>query len=584
MYHTEAVLTALPAVLPDGNMSHEAQNYASIEQDLMDEGYLNGIHPLAFAARANSADTPNYYEAMNGPDSYEFMKAMDAEVDALENLDAWDIVPREEATNIIDSTWAFKRKRFPDGSVRKYKARLCVRGDQQVQGVDYFKTYSPVVSWLMTQLLLVLSVHLGLKSKQVDYSNAFIQADLEEDVFIEMPRGYRQDGKVLRLKKSVYGLSQAPLTWFNKLKGGLLERGFRPSTLDPCLFISDNVICLVYVDDCLFFARDEKDIDKVIGELRCDDGTYESGRFDLNIEDDVAGFLGILMEKTESGIEMKQTGLIDRIIKATGLENANSVSTPALTKPVGADEDGPPCEESWSYSSVIGMLLYLAQNSRADIAFAVHSCARYSHKPKRSHEQAVKRIVRYLIGTRTRGMMIQPTEDLALDCYVDADYAGLWGVEDDQDPTCVKSRTGFVITLGGAPVLWISKLQTEICLSTLESEYVALSHAMRELLPMRLLVEELSDSLGVDREELTTMSTVWEDNNGALSLAKKELPRMTPRTKHLGVKYHWFRSHVGVERGIDVRKIDTKEQKGDIFTKGLPELEFVSKRAMIMGW
>ena len=184
------------------------------------------------------------------------------------------------------------------------------------------------------------------------------------------------------------------------------------------------------------------------------------------MENDVAGFLGELMKKSkdETTIEFLQTGLIDRIIAATVLEGAMTRRTPTQGDPLGADVDGDPCEETWNYFSVIGMLMYLAANSQPDIAFAVHQCARYSHAPRRSHEIAVIHIDRYLVGTRTRGMMISRLkgasleDDLTLDCYADASFAGLWGYENDQDPSSVKSRTGFVITLGGTPVLWTSKM------------------------------------------------------------------------------------------------------------------------------
>ena len=378
----------------------------------------------------------------------------------------------------------------------------------------------------------------------------------------------------------MYGLRQAPLKFFNTLKRGLEDRGFRNSRLDPCLFISKDVICVCFVDDCLFFARSADAIDRVIDDLQQPNPTA----FKLKVESDVAGFLGILMKKQNDGsIELLQTGLIDRILKVTGLEDSSLKWTPAETTPLGKDPNGSMCVERWSYASVVGMMMYLASNSRPDIAFAVHQCARFAHAPKRSHEQALKRIARYLKATRDKGMILRPTEDLTLDLYADADFAGLWNAKDANDPTCVRSRTGYLVTLGGTPLLWSSKLQTEIALSTCEAEYIALSTAMRELIPLRRLVKEVAESLKIDRSELTKVSTVWEDNNAALILAKAEYPNMMPRSKHIAVKYHWFRSHLQ-EGEIEIKRIDTTVQKADIFTKGLARKEFESKRAMIMGW
>ena len=123
-----------------------------------------------------------------------------------------------------------------------------------------------------------------------------------------------------------------------------------------------------------------------------------------------------------------QTGLIDKVLKATGMEECNAKPTPACTTALGTDSEGPRCQLSWDYASVIGMLMYLTSNSWPDIQFAVQ-CARFTHNPRASHEQAVLKICRYLKGTRDKGLIFRPKASLALDCYVDADFAGLWKVE-----------------------------------------------------------------------------------------------------------------------------------------------------------
>ena len=424
------------------------------------------MHPMALAAKANSADNPKWHEVMNGPNADGFWQAMEVEMYVLtKEMDSWEVVNRQSDMNVLDSTWAFKVKQFPDGRIRKLKARFCVRGDQQIEGVDYFDTFAPVCSWSTVRLLLILSLQLGLVTKQVDYTSAFLHAPIKEDVYVEMPRGFWQEGKVLKLKRSLYGLKQAPRNFFEHLRGKLLKLGFRQSETNPCLFIHDNVICLTYVDDCLFFSPAEKYIDDMIARLQDED-------MKLSVEDDVAGFLGVHINCREDGtIELLQTGLIDQIISAMGLEGANPKSTPAEYGSLPADKEGEPCNESFNYASVIGMLMYLQGHSRPDIGYVVHACARYTHNPKWSHELALKRIGKYLIGTRERGLIISPREDINIDCYCDADFAGLWSYEDKQDPNCVKSRTGFVICVGGSPILWASRLQSEIALSMMEAEY-----------------------------------------------------------------------------------------------------------------
>ena len=336
------------------------------------------------------------------------------------------------------------------------------------------------------------------------------------------------------------------------------------------------MICLVYVDDCLFFAKDGSKIDAMIKDLQ--------KTFAMTVEGDVSAFLGIQFERSKdnSTITLTQRGLIDRIIEATGLQDCKPDNTPAASDPLGTDPEGEPFQEKWSYASLVGMLLYLASNSRPDIAFAVHQCARFTHNPKQSHAKAVKRIVRYLKGTRSRGMILKPSGHLTIDCYVDADFAGLYGAEDDQDPLCVKSRTGYVLTLADCPLLWVSKLQSLIAVSTMEAEYIALSTALRDLVPMRELIKEVAAALGLtEAMKCRTYSKVFEDNNGCLTLATA--PKLTPRSKHIAVKYHWFREHVKNGK-IHVIKVATDEQKADIFTKGLAKDPFENIRRLLMGW
>jgi histone deacetylase 1/2 len=538
-------------------------------------------NPFAFAASKGDPDTLRYHEAMVADDAEYFHEAMEVEISTLSEIDCWDVVERSTVPKhrkVIPGTWAFKRKRYPDGSIRKYKARYCVRGDLQVEGIDYFETWAPVVSWATVRLLFVMATVFKLSTRQVDYTNAFAQAKLDHAVYIEIPKGYRADREgdyVLKLKRTLYGMSQSPKAFFEYLKEGLENQDFVPSPLDPCLFIHKKMIALCYVDDLLLFARSLPVIDAMLDDLEQD--------YALTRESEVSAFLGIqINSKNEGEIELTQTGLIKRILEATKMEDCNAIDTPATAQPLGTDADGKPFAESWDYRSVVGMLLYLTTNSRSELAYAVNQCARFTHSPKQSHAKAVKRICRYLQGTKDKGMILRPTNELTVDCYVDADFAGLWQVEDDQDPVCVRSRTGYVLMLAGCPLLWCSKLQSEVTLSTLEAEFVALSQAMREIIPMRELVQEVSLALcGDPHIECRTFSKVYEDNNGALTLAT--IPRMTPRTKHIACKYFFFREKVQ-KLEIKVIKIESEENIADIYTKGLLIDKFAYLRKKLLGW
>ena len=556
-----------------------------------DPEILHAQHPFAFAARANVEDTPRFHEAMSSPDREGFIKAMNIEIEQLNDMEAFVTVPRQKAIDegrqVIECTWAFKRKRYPDGTVKKLKARLCVRGDLQELGVDVFDTYSPVVQWSTIRLLLILSVILKLETKQVDYTLAFVQAKAEPGIYIEMPKMFEQDGCILELKRNLYGQRDAPLKFYEHLRKGFEQRGFHISSFDPCLFLSDTCICLTYVDDCIFMSRRAEDIDSVIDSLKNDTSNGKEV-FLLEVEDDYAGFLGIDISESKTvdgAVELLQTGLIDRILAALNLDDDDVVirTEPASSTPLTKDESGPPRKEHWSYASIIGMLLYLSSNSRPDITYAVNSCARFTHCARESHEKAVKRIARYLKGTRDKGLIFKPDQELKLDLYADADFAGLWNPNDAHDPISVKSRTGFIVTLGGVPVTWSSKLQTEIATSTLHAEYVALSTGMRDLIPIADTLDELCKYLKVERTGESRVIRAFEDNEGALTLANSKLPKTTPRTKHFAVKYHWFREKLE-DYNIKIVPVRTDLQEADIFTKGLDKSEFRKKRLLLMGW
>ena len=214
----------------------------------IDFGTTEGMHPMmgecpsAFkASKTKDPDTPNYSEAVYGEYSTEFQQAMIDEITALERHKTWSVIKNSqipEGANVLPGTWAFRIKRLPDGTLRKHKARFCARGDKQIEGVDYFDKYAPVVQWSTVRMMLCIAASEGLKTRQVDFSNAFVQATLTEEVFKTLPQGFLADTDepdvVLKLHKPLYGLVQAPMHWGNHLKGAL-ERGvFKASVNDPC--------------------------------------------------------------------------------------------------------------------------------------------------------------------------------------------------------------------------------------------------------------------------------------------------------------------------------------------------------------
>ena len=227
------------------------------------------------------------------------------------------------------------------------------------------------------------------------------------------------------------------------------------------------------------------------------------------------------------------------------------------------------------------MLNYLATSTRPDLAFAVHQCAKFCSNPKLSHETAVKRIIRYLKSTPEAGLILKIDKSQGLTCFVDADFAGGWNKETSDDHSTLLSRTGYVIFYKGCILTWKSKMQTEIALSTTEAEYIALSQSMREIIPILEMIHELRNVYDLSKDKPLINCTLFEDNNGALQLAKE--PKYRPRTKHIALKYHHFRQYV--KQGlVDIQPIDTKVQVADIFTKPLEPKQFEFLRNKLCGW
>jgi hypothetical protein len=532
---------------------------------------------FAFKATASDPDTLSYDQAIHDVDHDKWMKSAMDEITALTEKETWVEVPHSEATSrIIPGTWVFRRKRSPDGTVKKHKGRYCVRGDLQD---GKFETFAPVVSWSTIRTVLILSLVLEWELVCVDFSNAFVQAKLKEPVYIHLPRGFRSNKNgptCLKLLKSLYGLSVAPRLWFEKLCGALLEDGFTQSEHDKCLFLKKHMIIFLWVDDCGICSKEMADIDAFIKRLK------QKG-FELTKDEAFSEYLGInfVRDNKRKTITMTQPGLIKKVIAATGMEDCNPNYVPAASATLGSDPDGEPADEKWGYSSIVGMLLYLSTNTRPDIAFSVSQVARYSSAPKKSHTTAVKTIIRYLARTVTQGIVFCPNLHFKLDCYVDADFAGLHGQEPQNNPISAKSRTGYIIFFGGCPLLWKSQIQGEVALSTFHSEYVALSQSMRTLLWLQRVIEEIMGKIEHQHSPPTVHAEAFEDNNSALMLANNQV--LSPRSRHLNVKWHFFWQEIKNSRAT-VTKINTEDQRADFLTKGLTKDIFERIRALNQGW
>jgi hypothetical protein len=583
---TSSLVTTATAITSPIDSVHRAVLHSQRVNTHFD-GTLNTVHHAVLNVVAGDNDTYTLRDMLKQEDKSSFITAMMKEVRDHESRNHWTIMPRSvipSGTKTILAVWSFKRKRYPDGRILKHKARLCAHGGMQTWGVNYWETYAPVVNWMSIRTLMALSIIHDLETRSIDFVLAFPQAPLEVDIYMEPPYGFDIDGKknfILKLNKNLYGLKNASHNFWNLLREGLEARGYKQqSESDPCVFLGKESIILTYVDDIIVInRRGSTAADDLIKALR--EG-HEN--FDFTDDGNLEKYLGVDVKRHKDGrIELTQTHLIQRLLEVIGMDpkTVNSRPTPAIKPLLFKDVDGLTRKYNWNYRQAVGMLNYLTSTSRPDLAMAVHQCARFCIDPKLSHERAIQRIGKYLIGTLDKGIIFKPDITKGVECFVDADFAGGWNQADAIDAGSVLSRSGFVIMYAGCPLTWCSKLQTEIALSTTEAEYIALSQFLREVIPLIQLLKEVNDIFPIHMPTPEIHCKVWEDNNGALSLAQKG--KFSPRTKHIAIKYHHFHEHVN--KGIiSIHAIDTKEQTADIFTKPLDESLFVHLRVKLSGW
>ena len=479
-----------------------------------------------------------------------------------------------------------RRKRdIKTRAVKKYKARLNIDGSRMRHGIDYEETYAPVAKWSTIRLILTLAAVHKWHTRQLDYVLAFPQAPVERELYMEVPKGFvvengKSDEYLLKIKRNIYGQKQAGRVWNQYLVGKLTkELGFKQSSVDECLFYKGRVLYALYTDNSILAGPEKSEVDEIIRQMK---------KVKLNITDegDVEDFLGVNIEHSDDGsIVLSQPHLIDQILKDLNManENVKVKETPAASSIVLRKyESSPAFDNSFHYRSIIGKLNYLEKCTRPDIAYATHQCARYTENPKMEHAKAVRWLARYLKATRNKGIIMRPDENIKLDMYVDADFAGNWCREESNDRDTARSRHGYVIKYLNCPIIWKSQMQTEIALSSTESEYIGISQGLRDAIPiMKILDEMKQNGIPITSSVGSVYCRVFEDNSGALEMAK--VHKYRPRTKHMNVKYHHFRDYVN--RGeILLYPIRTNDQPADILTKPVPKEILLRHRRTIMGW
>lgn len=488
-------------------------------------------------------------------------KTMEVEDMALKQKATWKLIPPSADQKLISNKWVFRVKTKADGSLDKLKARLVARGFEQLAGVDYLETFSPVVKFSTIRLIFTLAATRQWSIQQIDINNAFLNGDLEETIYMTQPKGFEDPqfpSYVCKLNKSLYGLKQAPRAWYEKLRNHLYSLGFHRSTSDFSLFYkaADGklLLILIYVDDILVTGDSSASVLEVIAQL--------NKEFALKTLGEVHYFLGIEVVKTAGQYHLLQSQYILDLLDRNNLLDCNPSSTPMSCASKLAKSDGVLLDNPTIYRSAIGALQYLTL-TRPDIAFTVNKLSQFLKAPTDLHWGACKHLMRYLKGTTKLSLCFSPTSSFSFAGFVDADWASC---VDDR-----RSTGGHCVFLGDNLLVWSSKKQAVVSRSSAESEYRALANAASDLIWLQSICKELSIPVAGP-------SNLWCDNQSAIALASN--PVFHARTKHIEVDVHFVREKVQAKI-IDVGYVPSEDQIADIFTKPLAEKRFLLLRSRL---
>lgn len=495
------------------------------------------------------------------PDSAKWMEAVNREMNSLLQNNTWVLTELPEGRSTVDCKWVFKRKHDQNGLPCEYKARLVARGFSQRKGFDYQETYSPVAKIASFRILLAIAAQFNLEIHQMDVKTAFLNGNLNEEIYMTQPDGFAKDNLVCKLNKSIYGLKQASRMWNDRFHQFIVKLGFQRSEYDYCLYvIQDNnitVYLLLYVDDLILVGNNLIEINRIKSLL--------SAEFEMKDMKELKYFLGISIERDigNGTLFISQEAYLKNVLKRFGMENCKGTRTPMeLNVQLPRDENA--AKTSMPYKELIGCLMYVVLTSRPDLSASVNYLSQFQSCATDTHYQHLKRILRYIKQTAGLKLIYQRTESAEpLIGYADADYAN------DQNDR--KSISGFVFKVFGSTITWSSRKQNTIALSSTEAEYIALSSAACEAVWIRGFLQDI----GIKIEKPTK---IYEDNQACIGIAEE--PREHKRMKHIDVKYNKIRELVFLKM-IKVLYVPSAQQLADIFTKSLPANSFEYLRSKL---
>jgi hypothetical protein len=447
--------------------------------------------------------------------------------------------------------------------VQSYRVRIVAGRHRQIEGINYTETFSAAAKMPTVRAVLANAAHQAWEIEHVDVKSAYLNAKLEETIYMKAPRGVLkpgQEGKVLRLKKGLYGLKQAGRGWYLEMSRVFLkELGFTRSAIDHSVFYKrdgdSHVIVAVATDDMAVTSKRAADAEKFKSDIK----KY----WEITDHGPINWFLGFEIKRDRNArtIAINQRAYIENIVEKFRLTGAKPVSTPMEP---GTQYSVDQCPSSMNqmakmrgvpYSEAIGSVLWPVVVSRPDAAFAVGVLSQFIQNPAFVHWEALKRVINYLGSTKNLWLTFGGSKESLVEGFCDADWAG---------QKHRHSISGFSFHYGVGAVSWSSKKQNIVALSSTEAEYVAQTHAAKEAIWLRSFISEIQ---GTKPGALTVSC----DNQGALALAKDN--KYHARTKHIDLRYHFIRE--AVEDGkIKIKYIPTEENVSDIFTKPLPKPKF----------
>jgi Reverse transcriptase (RNA-dependent DNA polymerase) len=502
----------------------------------------------------------SFRQAINSFDSENWLNAMKEELNSIHENETWILADLPDGRRAIGSKWVFKRKFDENGKVSRFKARLVAQGFSQRYGIDYDECFAPVVRSSTIRLFLSVAGMRGLLVNQYDVATAFLNGELNEEIYMKQPPGFENGSKVLLLKKSLYGLKQAARAWNEALHRSLLSHNFVQCETDHCLYTlkSDLNVCylLVHVDDVLVASDCESTMDNVMKSI--------SKTFKLEDLGPVKHFLSIDIERNSEGnFMLPQPNYIDKIVACAKLTEAKDSKYPVDTgyykltgKLLSSNEE---------YRKLIGMLLYLTTNTRPDIAATVSILSQKITQPRDVDLKKVKRVVRYLKGTRDLTLQLSDKNERdPMFALTDANWA--------EDRVDRKSNSGFYCSINGGAISWSCRKQSVVALSSAESEFYALSETVKEM----IWLKRIATCFDIN---VPHSLNIYTDSQSVISMLQNQ--NFSHRTKHIDTK-HFFVKEMVSSGEIKLIYTKTEDNIADMMTKPLGSIKLKKHREKML--